>query len=107
MNTVVSPALLAFCHQEWVALQQIAHILEKPEDARQFSHQAEVFLTRIQATWDEDRERFTYRDASTGLNPSRELHYPGRTQSDIIFQKTYIHPQRLQLQLFNDNERTR
>jgi hypothetical protein len=107
IRTAQSPALAALLYREASAIRKIAHILGDRSVRNRYVKIARHWQEKLSLLWQEEQQLFSYRDRQCLDCPTRELYYPGRIQPALHIHKRFIQPQRLQVHLTTNDERTR
>lgn len=102
-----SPALLAMLHREATALRKIAEILADKPGQKELARLEKILQKKFQAFWSDELKTFTYLDRQSHQAPSREISRTGSVQENLAIKHAFNQPQRLQLHLTTDDERSR
>ena len=107
IRTAESPALAAMLGREAFALQKIARILGDRTARSDYARVIKVIHEKVHSMWNENLKVFAYQDRQTHQAPNQELYDRGSIQASLEIHKKFNQPQRLQIHLSTDDERTR
>ncbi len=107
IQTVESPALATMLLREVKAVRKIARILGDTPREKLFLKFEKTLKRRLGEFWQDDQQRFSYRDRQSHLPSYRELYYPLPAQETIEIKKFFTRPQRLQCHIISNDEHKR
>jgi hypothetical protein len=108
ITTFENPGLAAMLYKELHNLGQIARQIKQPDEIIQgLSRRAEILRQLVESVWDSRRSLYRDRDRDTHLSPPGEALGRQSGPGEMLIQKQFKNPQRLQITIYLHGDATR